>query len=113
MKIKIFPSFVLILILWACSQNKNSVKLTEDDSVWVMKTKDFLTAKDLMDMRLIFKKNGYAYEENTILKYPYKIYDNADIFELNHHRYHIIKIWPKKLIMKNAESGIDVILYKE
>lgn len=69
MKIKIFPSFVLILILWACSQNKNSVNLTEDDSVWVLKTKDFLTAKDLRQRRYFrTQSSSVLYNKNFAQK---------------------------------------------
>lgn len=94
-----------------CTKNK-SPEFVLDNSVWIFSSKSFSGSEDSKIMKLRFRDNGYAYEENTILKYPYSYNRFLKYFKINNQSFKILEIHENKLIMQNPKTKIIVTLYK-
>lgn len=113
-KKEIFRGLIFFILL-NCNKTKENIKLdlTETNSVWLLQTKKLNESKDLHNMKLKFDENGFAYEQNTILKFPYKIHEQTNILELNHQNFEIVQITENQIILRNLESKIELYLTKQ
>jgi len=109
---RVLTVLFFFVILIGCSKSK-SPDLLQDNSVWVFASEKFSNPGELQTMELRFRENGYAYEENTILTYPYSYNKYLKIFEINNQVYEILESTQTKLIMKNKDTGIKVLLYSK
>lgn len=106
--------FLMLFCTLGCSKVQiNAEELYQNSAVWKMTTKDPANSNALKTTFLQFNKNGYVYERNSILKYPYKIHHEAGIFELNHQNFKILSFKQNRLLLLNSGSGIQVELVKE
>lgn len=106
--------FIGILGLMSCTKDQlNTQELSGQESVWIFSTEDPGHPGNFKTMKLRFRENGYAYEEGTILKYPYRLNTSLKLFEMNHVLYKIVHSAPGKLVLVNTRTGIRSILTKE
>ena len=84
-----------------------------DHAIWTLATKDISNPQNMIVMKLRFKENGYAYEENTILSYRYYLNAPLKVFFLNGQVYDILESSKKRMILRNNKSGIELILSKD
>ena len=93
MKINYLLYLIIFLNFLNCSDSKlKKTDLVAKNSVWILSSKNNLDKTKSKQMKLRFKENGYAYEENTILKYPYRFHLLSNVFEINQNKYKIIII---------------------
>lgn len=109
--IKIAFLLTMMLFLTGCSQNGRT-KL-DDQSIWTISRHDDLKTYNFRKIKVRFHDNGYAYEENTILKYPYKVFYSRNTFEFNRKLYTILQWREKESALQNTSTGIVVILLRE
>lgn len=102
---------LLPIILLNCSESKSPYFL-QDDSVWIFSSENISEPGKFKNMKLRFRKNGYAYEENTILTYPYSYNRFTKTFEINNQLYKVLQTSENKLVLENKKTGIKVLLYK-
>lgn len=102
---------LLPVILLNCSESK-SPDFLQDDSVWIFASENISQPGDFKIMKLRFRENGYAYEENTILAYPYSYNRFTKTFEINNQLYKVLQTSEKKLVLENKKTGIKVLLYR-
>ena len=114
MKITFFLYFFIFFIFLNCSESKlKTSDLVAGNSVWVLSSKNNLDTANSKQMKLRFKENGYAYEENTILRFPYKFHLLSNVFEINHHEYKIVSSSENKMLMIHTKTGAEISLEKE
>ncbi len=106
-------SGLIFFILVHCAKSENLKEIDLTYSVWILQSKKLDISGGLHDMKLKFDKNGYAYEQNTILKFPYKIHEQSRILELNHQNFEILSVTRNQIILKNVSSKLELNLIKE
>ena len=107
---------VLLVVLMMMSCSKTTLKnrdLFKDDAVWMVYSEDIVNPKSMKSLMLRFDENGFAYEVNSILKYPYKIHRESGIFELNGQQYQILEANKNRIVLQNAASGIQLKLNRQ
>lgn len=108
---KRFLWFTLIF-MWSCSQTKiGNLELTQN--VWILSTDDYLHPGQKKTMSLRFNANGYAYEEHTILKYPWQYFELADLLEINGQEFKILKTSGDIIYLENSKTGIQSTLERQ
>ena len=108
-----FSCFLLILIVVAlrCNQNKvGNLILTQD--VWILNTDDYMHRGQKKTTELRFNLNGYAYEENTILKYEWQLNSIPKILEINGQEFDILQVSGDTIYLKNTKTGIEASLVR-
>lgn len=102
---------ILICMLSGCSPNGR--KDLDDQSVWTVSRHDDPENKNFGKIKVRFHSNGYAYEENTILKYPYHVFHLRNTFEFNRKLYRILEWTDKEIVLQNSSTDIVIILHRE
>ena len=98
-------------MMLGCSQNGR--KELDDQSVWTVSRDDAPENENFRKIKVRFHSNGYAYEENTILKYPYRVFHSRNTFEFNRKLYRILQWREKEIVLQNSSTGIVVVLRRE
>ncbi|GEM_PF-1376929 len=105
----------LLVVIFGCTKAKISTDdLSKNNELWTLVSLNHPDNSQVSQiMHLRFGKNGLAYEENRILKYPYKVHRKSGILELNHQYFEILKIQENKIVIRNTKTGIILTLTKE
>lgn len=101
----------LICFILGCSQKGR--KNLDDQSVWTVSRHDDSENKNYRKIKVRFHTNGYAYEENTILKYPYHVFHLRNTFEFNRKLYRILEWTDKEMVLQNSATDIVIMLRRE
>lgn len=106
-------TFLLILMFFFNSCSQHGRKELDDQSVWTISRYDDLQRDNFRKIKVKFHDNGYAYEENTILKYQYRVFHSRNTFEFNGKVYKILEWKEKEILLQNRSTDIVVVLRRE
>lgn len=106
-----FLTFLSFLLLINCSQN-DYPKL-EGDAVWTISRYDQKEEDNYRKIKVKFRNNGYAYEQNTILRYSYATYFSRNIFEFNNKSYKILRWKENEILLHNTTSNTLFVLRRD
>lgn len=107
----LFSLLLFCFLQISCSQKKYP-KLN-DQSVWTFSRYDETQVDNFRKIKVKFRDNGYAYEQNTILTYPYAVYFERNIFEFDNKRFQILRWEEDEILLRNTSSEIVVVLRRE
>jgi len=75
-----------------------------------MVTDNYLNPDKKLIVSLTFNENGYAYENNSIFKYPWKLHTSVGILELNHKEYKIVGYDENSIQLINVRTKIKSVM---
>ncbi len=113
LRYRFFTGFIFLIIFTIGCAKKQHKIFQPQDSTWTIYTENLTRSKFQMKIKLSFKKDGFAYEDKTVLKFPYRLHHNGTILELNHQLYDIVEYQSDTVYLQNRSSKIISKMVKQ
>ena len=105
-------SWIIILFLFLGCSKIFQEQIQLENTVWTINTENFLNSNSTLKTKLRFEKNGFVYEEGTIIKYPWRLHQNVKILEINHQELRILQIEGDTIYMENVNTHVKSVMIK-
>ena len=111
-RLGIIRILILIFFFMNLTSCSNEVKetLVANNSTWVFSKQDFNNPQSLSTAKLMFKNNGYVFETETILYYPYSYFSGT--LTINNQEFEVLSIKDDLIVLRNKKYGTIAKLSK-